>query len=260
MLGATIFAASAIAWVACTSFDDAPATDATDAASDMAASPDTTAGGDAGCTAFFCDDFERTTTPGDGWNEVSTPKAAGLSLSPLHARSGAGSLELTLFTDGGTGPRTAFLSKDLHPTATRAVVDFWLHYEQAPSTDTTVVAIGLHTLDGNIIALLRDEGSFVLNEQWRPEGGSALTNGTSMNVGTIKIGATRHVILEVGTTLDDGGPGARLTVDGESKVYPLLNKDPRPRRVFIGSTFSAQGTRDEDKFWYDDVVIEAPAP
>jgi hypothetical protein len=257
MFRATVVAAcvaSAVTWLACTSFEDAPVTDSPDATTDVEG------GGappiaDAAAECFFCDDFERTTTIANGWNDLSAPKAAELSLSTLHPKSGTGSLELVLFGDASSGPRTAFLTKELPPSATYASVDFWLHYDEPPSTDTTVAAIGLQTLDGNVIALLRDEGSFVLNEQFRLDAAAPLDNGTPVPVGSIKAGTLRHIVLEVGTTLVDGGPGAKLTVDGESNVKALANGDPRPKRLYFGGTFSALGTRNEDKLWYDDVAI-----
>ena len=165
-----------------------------------------------------------------------------------------------MFGDAGTeAGRTAQIVKNLPPSTTRVVLDFWLYYSEPPSSDTTLANI-TSTDDSNIIVLLRPTGGFVLAEQYRVDGGP-LTADNDVAVGNLGNGTARHVTLDLGPKLLDGGaPGARLTIDDDSRVLPLDNPNAaiaEPKRVWLGAGYSQPKTRDEDRFWYDDVVIEA---
>lgn len=274
-LAAAVLATWSAAWVACSSFEDEPATTAPDAsANDAPVSPpldatnDTTeplvdAAPDGACTAFFCDGFERTMNLANGWNELTVGKNAALSLSDQHPKSGTGSMQLVMYGDAGTeAGRTAQIVKNLPPGTTRTVLDFWLYYEEPPSSDTTLANITLDD-EGNVLVLLRPTGGFVLAEQYRVDGGPVNVDN-DVQVGTIRNGVARHITLDMGPTVADGGadgglPGARITVDEDSRVLPFQspNVTARPERVWLGAGFSQPKARNEDTFWYDDVVIEA---
>lgn len=179
------------AWTACSSFDSAaPPADGGDGSAGEDGSMTTTvdagtdvdgdtlfdaaldAPPDAACTAFFCDGFERASGVANGWNAIASPKGAELSLSQNHPKSGTRSLKLRLVADAGSpsSARTASLIEDLPAAVTRAELDFWIFYDEAPSTDTTVASITLQNLDGNVFVLLRDNGAFSFAEQYVPEG------------------------------------------------------------------------------------------
>jgi hypothetical protein len=250
------------AWIACSSFDDAPATEVADAASttDGTTSPpdaegdaDPSVGADAACDAFFCDGFERGNGVATAWDQAPPPKGAELTLSKLHPRTGTGSLRLALTPDAGT--RTASLSKLLPAGATSTTLDCWIYYDQSPSTDTTLASVHLRTLDGNIYVLLGKGGVFHLGEQYALDGGPTVT-APGVDVGGIRTGPV-HLTLEIGPSLFDAGPGARLSVDESSESIQLVNSQPNPAKINVGSTYSAPGAQGADTFFYDDVVIEA---
>lgn len=254
---ATVWAA---AWFACSSFEEGSTAAEPDAATSDGPTTDATteaSTGDDACTAWFCDGFERDADLGNGWSELTLPKFAQLSLS-LHPRSGTGSMQLVLHGDAGPeAGRTAQLVKYLPIGATRVMVDFWLFYTEAPSTVTTLANVTL-TDDGNVLFLHRPAGGFVLAEQYRVDGGPLIYR--DVNVGELGNNKPRHIVLEVGTTLlDSGRTRARLTVDDDSSDLELLTPtvDARPARVWIGAGYSEPGARNEDTFWYDDVIIDA---
>jgi hypothetical protein len=271
-LAAATLTVWAAAWAACSTFESASPNDAPDAAAnDAPASPPTDApvqpsdgeatdaGDDGACTAFFCDGFERDADLANGWSEVTVPRFADLSLSTENARSGKSAMRLLLHGDAGLeAGRTAQLVRNLPPTATRVVLDFWLFYKEPPSSDTTLANVTLGGNDGNIIVLMRPAGGFVLAEQYRVDG--SLSADNDVGVGALGNNKHRHITLEVGSELLDGGrAGAKLTVDDDARFIELENPvtSARPERAWIGSGYSQPGARNEDGFWFDDVSIEA---
>jgi len=78
------------------------------------------------------------------------------------------------------------------------------------------------------------------------------TPGTNVNDAALAIGST---------LLDGGKAGARLRIDDESSVLPLQNPNTnaKPAKAWLGAGYSQPKARDEDTFFYDDVVIETTA-
>lgn len=220
---------------------------ASDAASDASSPADAEAAAPAGCTAFFCDDFER--PAGDvlgAWSAVLTNAGGALAIAAGQGSNGSSALRVRL-PSSGTESMRANLSKSMM-TSKDVRLSFAMRLDAATTREVHLAEVFGDGESRGVFLLFAPGGQLKVAFQTYGSGGT-YTDRTVAGFapGTwqrYEIDVTTGVVPHAVVRLDDG------EVASDDVPFPI----EAVTQVDLGSSFTRAG--DAVDVFFDDVRVD----